>query len=101
MESQDHPIGQPATDLYSVPQQAEKVFQQGILENPLISKELPTDFISSAAKVKFQGSDFPSIPINWRFAESISALLAFEGAFINQLLNKKYELEPQDIIIDT
>jgi len=67
----------------------------------LISKDLPPDFMVSAAKVKFHGSDFPSIPINWRFAESISALLALKGAFINELLNKKYGLDPQEINIDT
>jgi hypothetical protein len=101
MESQSQFNGHAANGMYSVPEQAEKVFQEGILKNPLISKDLPADFMASAAKVKFHGSDFPSIPINWRFAESISALLAFEGAFINALLTEKYGLEPQEINIDT
>ncbi len=34
---------------------------------------------SSLNKVKFVGSDAPSIPINWRFAESVASLKGLEG----------------------
>jgi len=86
---------------YSVPKEAEKVFQEGILRNHLISKDLPKNFEEYAKKIKFQGSDFPSIPFNWRFAESISALKGLEAVFLQALLKEKYDVDPQDIIIDT
>lgn len=86
---------------YSVPKEAENIFKNGILNNPLISKDLPAEFERYAEKVKFTGSDFPSIPINWRFAESISALKGLEAVFLEALLDKKYNIPPQDIEIDT
>lgn len=102
MEPQNNSNGQGEDVVYSVPEQAKRIFHEGILENSLINKDLSSDFIASAiSKIKFQGSQFPSIPVNWRFAESISALKAFEGAFVNELVNKKYGLEPQEIVIDT
>jgi len=88
-------------DSYSVPNEASKVFKSGILQNPLIASNLPKDFESYAQKIYFQGSAFPSIPINWRFAESISALKGLEALFVNALLVKKYNLEPQEVVIDT
>jgi hypothetical protein len=42
-----------------------------------------------------------SIPINWRLAESISALKGLEAAMINVLLKRKYGLPPQEAVIDT
>lgn len=86
---------------YSVPKEAEKVFKSGILGNPLISKDLPPGFEKYAEKVKFEGSDFPNIPINWRFAESISALKGLEAVFVEALLDKKYNVPPQEVVIDT
>jgi len=79
---------------YSVPAESTKVFQEGMLKNPLIAKSLPTGFESYGEKVKFVGSDFPSVPINWRFAESISALKGLEAVFLNALLVKKYGVAP-------
>lgn len=86
---------------YSVPVQAEQVFKKGILENPLIASNLPTDAAEAASKVSFTGSDLPSIPINWRFAESISALKAYEATLVNVLLKRKYGREPVPITINT
>jgi hypothetical protein len=86
---------------YSVPKEAEKLFREGIINNPLISKQLPAELDECSKTIKFVGTDKPSIPINWRFAESISSIKALEGATINLLLKKKYGLEPQEIIIDT
>jgi len=83
-----------SVETYSVPAEATKVFQEGIVKNKLISKSLPAGFESYAEKVKFVGSDFPSVPINWRFAESISALKGLEGVFLNALLEKKYGKAP-------
>lgn len=86
---------------YSVPEQTRQLLNKGILENPLIAADLPTGAAEAASKISFTGSDLPSIPINWRFAESISALKAFEATLVNVLLKRKYGLEPVSITIDT
>ncbi|KAI4953633.1 hypothetical protein J4E91_002481 [Alternaria rosae] len=86
---------------YSVPRETQNIFEKGILSNPLIAPTLPTDIAECAKKVQFKGTDKPSIPINWRFAESISALKGLEAAMINVLLKRKYGLEPQEAVIDT
>ncbi|KAF2628901.1 CoA-transferase family III [Macroventuria anomochaeta] len=86
---------------YSIPQETKSVFENGILNNPLIASTLPKGIAEAAAKVRFEGVDKPSIPINWRFAESISALKGLEAAMINVLLQRKYGLEPQEAVINT
>jgi len=86
---------------YSIPQETQKIFQDGILNNPLIAPTLPKDVGECARPVRFEGSDRPSIPINWRFAESISALKSLEAAMVNVLLKRKYNLEPQEAVINT
>jgi hypothetical protein len=86
---------------YSVPQQAQQLFEEGILKNPLISKSLPPESLKYGEKVKFVGSNAPSIPINWRFAESISSIKGLEATMLNVLLAKKYGVEPQDVVINT
>lgn len=87
--------------MYSVPREAEKVFLNGIIKNPLIKDGLPAETDDLRGKIVFQGSDSPSVPINWRFAESISALKALEALFVNALLVKKYNTAPKEIIVDT
>lgn len=86
---------------YSIPQETQKILENGILNNPLIAHNLPKGITEAAAKVRFEGSDKPSIPINWRFAESISALKGFEAAMVNVLLQRKYNILPQEAIINT
>lgn len=86
---------------YSIPHEAQKLFTEGILKNPLISKSLPLEALDYGAKVKYVGSDAPSIPINWRFAESISSLKGLEATLLNVLLSRKYGVEPQDVVINT
>jgi hypothetical protein len=86
---------------YSVPKETQKVLRDGILDNPLIAQTLPKEIDECAAKVEFVGTDKPSIPINWRFAESISALKGLEASMINVLLKRKYGVEPQKAVIDT
>ncbi|KAF2127879.1 CoA-transferase family III [Dothidotthia symphoricarpi CBS 119687] len=88
-------------DTYSIPHEAQKVFQNGILENPLIAPTLPHDISECAQKVRFEGSSMPSLPINWRFAESISALKGLEAAMVDVLLKRKYGVEPQEAVINT
>jgi hypothetical protein len=88
-------------ETYSVPQQTHKLFEDGILRNPLISKSLPPEALKYGDKVKFFGSNPPSIPMNWRFAESISSLKGLEATMLNVLLVRKYGVEPQEVIINT
>ncbi|CZR63570.1 related to acyl-CoA transferases/carnitine dehydratase [Phialocephala subalpina] len=52
-------------ETYSVPCQSKKLFREGIINNPLIAKSLPSGAERYAGKVKYVGSDKPSIPINW------------------------------------
>ncbi|KAF3765648.1 hypothetical protein M406DRAFT_37529 [Cryphonectria parasitica EP155] len=79
---------------YSVPAEAQKVFLNGVLQNPLIQQSLPPEALDLANRITFEGSDKPSLPINWRFAESISALKAYEATVLNVLLRRKYGAEP-------
>lgn len=85
---------------YSVPQEAKAIFLTGILENPLV-KDLPSDLKSLAHLVKFEGNSKPSVPLNWKFAESMAALKALEATMINRLIQKKYNAEPAEVTIDT
>lgn len=85
---------------YSVPRESKKVFVEGILNNPLI-RGLPTGLIDSAQLIHFEGNELPSIPVNWRWAESIAALKAFEATMINHLLTRKYKILPVEVTINT
>lgn len=86
---------------YSIPLEANTLFHLGILQNTKIARDLPAEVSLAASKIKFVGSDAPSIPINWRFAESISSLKALEGTLLSCLLLKKYGISPREIVIDT
>ncbi|RDW62021.1 alpha-methylacyl-CoA racemase-2 [Coleophoma cylindrospora] len=86
---------------YSVPSEARRLLDEGILSNPLIAKNLPADIKKYAENIRYVGSDAPSIPINWRFAESISSLKGLEASILNVLLKKKYGVEPSEVVIDT
>lgn len=86
---------------YTIPHETQKVFESGILKNPLIASTLPEEISECASKIRFVGTDKPSIPINWRFAESISSLKGLEAAMVNVLLKRKYNIEPQEAVINT
>jgi hypothetical protein len=86
---------------YSIPNETQKIFQDGILHNQLIASTLPEEIEECARKIRFEGTEEPSVPINWRFAESISALKGLEAAMVNVLLKKKYGIEPQEAVINT
>lgn len=86
---------------YSVPAEAQKLFAQGILQNPLIQKLLPPEALEASDYVSFEGSDKPRLPINWRFAESISSLKAYEATILNVLLKRKYGVGPVRVNINT
>jgi hypothetical protein len=86
---------------YSVPDQTKLIFENGILNNPLISKDLPKVANELGKKISFDGNDTPSIPINWRFAESVSALKGLEAVMVLALLKKKYNIEVKKVKINT
>lgn len=85
---------------YSIPRETEVVFQKEILDNPLLS-HLPAELKELSKKVHFEGNDKPSVPINWRFAESVASLKALEATFMNYLLTRKYKVSPVDVTITT
>jgi len=87
-------------DTYSIQKEAQTVLWEGTLLNPL-HKSLPGGIQDAARKITFSGSKLPSIPINWRLAESVSALKAFEGAMLNVLLHNKYGIPYQNLHINT
>ncbi|KJK67266.1 CoA-transferase family III [Aspergillus parasiticus SU-1] len=86
---------------YSVPIEAAQLLRKGILQNPLLTANIPSDASSLADCVTFTGNANPNIPINWRFAESISALKGLESLWINALLKAKYNHGPVKVDIDT
>jgi hypothetical protein len=87
-------------DTYSIQTETAKILWEGVLRNPL-HRNLPNGIEDAARAISFSGSNLPFIPINWRFAESVSALKGFQGAMLNVLLNKKYGIPYQKIHIDT
>lgn len=89
------------TPAYSVPQESHALLHDGILSNPLHTPFLPPEIKDAAKSVEFVGSSDPSIPINWRFAESISAIKGFQAAMLNVLLKKKYGVGYQKVTINT
>lgn len=86
---------------YSVPQQSKQVFEEGIVRNQLIAHNLPSNAEDFAAKIKYTGSEAPSIPVNWRYAESISALKGLEAVMVLALLKEKYGVDVQEVTINT
>ncbi|THC90280.1 hypothetical protein EYZ11_010256 [Aspergillus tanneri] len=54
--------------------------------NPLLS-HLRAELKDLSKKVHFEGNAKPSIPINWRFAESISALKGLKATMIKLLVH--------------
>ena len=85
---------------YSVPKETQKIFENEILNNPL-TPTLPPEIKDAAKLVHFDGNDNPSIPINWRFAESAAALKAFEASMLNVLRAKKYGAKFSEVDINT
>lgn len=86
---------------YSVPSETLKVFKNAVLANPLIAKDLPPEIKEASAPIHVVGSDSPSVPVNYRFAEGIASLKVLEAALVNVLLKRKYGLDPQSATIDT
>ena len=85
---------------YSIINEVHRLLQTAVLEHPPTAKLLPTEAKRYLRKIRFTGSESPSIPVNWRFAESIAVLKAVEGLMIDALLESKYGIEAQDIVIN-
>ncbi|KAF5332065.1 hypothetical protein D9758_016258 [Tetrapyrgos nigripes] len=91
---------------YSVPHESAKLLEHGIIHNPLHhglkgSEPLPAEISETLPYVKYEGSDLPLIPINWRFAESLASLKGFQACMLNVLLKRKYGMDYQEIVINT
>ncbi|KAJ9635543.1 hypothetical protein H2201_003201 [Coniosporium apollinis] len=95
------PCGADGAVKYSVPQESRRIFEEGILSNPLIAKDLPEGTADFARSVNFVGSDAPSIPINWRFTESAASLKGLEAAVVAQLVKRKYGKTVSSATINT
>lgn len=78
---------------YSIPQEARIILEHGILNNPKIARYLPREVADFASKVSIVGNAAPSIPVSWRFAESATALKAFEACLIATLVKRKYRVD--------
>ncbi|KIW13305.1 hypothetical protein PV08_08493 [Exophiala spinifera] len=85
---------------YSIVDQSYQLLHSGILNNPVILKLLPSKAAEYAKRIKFEGCHKPAFPINWRFAESIAVLKATEGIMMNALLEQKYGVEPEDVVVN-
>lgn len=85
---------------YSVPDEARDLLLNGIIHNAR-QRGLPNEIVAAAQSVAFTGSQSPSIPINWRFAESMAALKGFEAAMLNVLLGRKYGIDPLVATVNT
>lgn len=93
-------MGSVGESIYSVPREAHSLLGKELLNNPLIPS-LPKEIHSAAKHVTFTGNNAPSIPINWRFAESVAALKAFEASMLNVLRSKKYGVGFDNVTNDT
>ncbi|KAJ5387361.1 hypothetical protein N7509_009902 [Penicillium cosmopolitanum] len=85
---------------YSVPSSARQVFER-LLNNAWIKKYLPEEALEFSHQIGFSGDDEPSIPINWRFAESAAALKALEAVLVGVLMKRKHDLAFEGATIDT
>jgi hypothetical protein len=85
---------------YCIQEESHKLLDTGILNNPLI-RGLPAEIQNFRHLITFEGKQEPSVPIVWRFAESISSLKAFEALMLNVLLVRKYGIQPANIKINT
>ncbi|KAI8883479.1 hypothetical protein K501DRAFT_272607 [Backusella circina FSU 941] len=70
-----------------------------ILDNEKLN--IPSNIKRWADSIKYEGSESPVIPVNWQFAESISALKLYEATVLLELLDKKYGENKQTITINT
>lgn len=89
------------TITYNKNVEAKRLFMNGLLRHEKVGSLLPPEAQDCAAKIEFTGSAFPSLAINWRFAESISALQALQATMVSVLLKRKYDVDAPRVVIDT
>lgn len=78
---------------YSVPEATQRVLVRGIFQNPRLKHNIPEGAAEIAAKnVKFLGNSQPSVPVNWRFVESVSALKEYEASVLSLLIQQNTNL---------
>ncbi|KAK4502450.1 hypothetical protein PRZ48_005875 [Zasmidium cellare] len=86
---------------YSVQKEILDLLKNGILSHPK-HEDLRNRFDQTAVDaIKFTGSPEPNIPINWRFAESVSALKGVEALLLRDYLDKRFGVVPGEIEINT
>lgn len=85
---------------YSVLDECHKLLRTAILDHPETARLLPASAWVDVDKIEFKGSTSPSIPVNWRFAESIAVLKALESVMLNALLRVKYDIPPQEVVVN-
>lgn len=85
---------------YCVPEEARKCLQNGILKHKG-HQNLPKECYEYLNLIRYVGDYLPKMAINWRFAESVASLKGFEAILLNVLLNRKYNLPPQEVTINT
>ncbi|KAI9307505.1 putative L-carnitine dehydratase [Cunninghamella echinulata] len=85
---------------YNLQEECMNLFHSSIINNDKVTYSSDLKQLAST-KLRFEGSQQPGIPINWRFAESISVLKAFEGLSILDLVQKKYNTTIDNITINT
>lgn len=86
---------------YSVPLESERLLHHGIIQHDYHKTRLPREAAEYAKLVRFEGTDNPSIAINWRYAESVASLKGLEAVMINVLLKRKYGVKPVEVVINT
>jgi hypothetical protein len=86
---------------YSIPLESERLLHEGIIQNAFHRTRLPKEAVEYAKLVRFEGTDSPSLAINWRFAESAASLKGLEALMINVLLKRKYGIDPVEVVINT
>lgn len=84
-----------------MPLQSERLFHDGLIQHPYHKSRLPKEAEEYAKLVRFEGTDKPTIAINWRYAESVASLKGLEAVLINVLLKKKYGIDPVEVVINT
>ncbi|KAF4989089.1 hypothetical protein FDECE_14814 [Fusarium decemcellulare] len=85
---------------YSIPDESHAILEREIIRNSL-HDTLPREAEELTKFVKFEGSPYPCLPINWRFAESVAALKGFEAVLLNLLIKRKYACGPFPVTINT
>lgn len=86
-------------EAYSVPEECRALLDREIKRK--LSTKFSAESHASIEHITFEGSANPSIPINWRLAESVATLKGLEAVLINIFIGRKYNEGPKDVHINT